>query len=464
MKKILNILILSFFVSCAPDDNYETPSFLEDQVEVATNVDLDAILGAFLQSNRDVVSFQHDYIFEAYVVSTDETGNFYKELIVQDKPENPLAGLNIKINMNSYFRFFNFGRKVYINLKGLGIAEVNGVATLGLVNGKEVKNIPESKVSQHIIRSHEVVPIIPLEVEAVQFSDRLENLYIKVEDVQFSQFLVSPENPFTFASQDNDEFDGERLLESCSGGFPFILSTSTFADFKAFKLPPGSGSVKGILTRDFYDDFYTIYVNSPLDIDFSESRCDPSTLNCGVAEKAGNKVLFSDDFTGQRNNRPVTGNGWTNFIQEGSRSWEAFTATGANASLGRSVRVRPAGSGDQKTVAWLITPLINFDRYIGEQLNFKTSTSFANGSLLDVLISTDWNGKEESILTAHWKILSAAYVAQNSDYFGDWISSGLVDLSCVQGKGHIAFRYTGSDLAYYNGIYELDDIVILADN
>ncbi|NJW55598.1 choice-of-anchor J domain-containing protein, partial [Salinimicrobium oceani] len=80
-----------------------------------------------------------------------------------------------------------------------------------------------------------------------------------------------------------------------------------------------------------------------------------------------------------------------------------------------------------------------------------------------VLISTDWDGTEESLLSAEWQILSAAYIAQNNDFFGDWFSSGLVDLSCVDGKGYIAFRYTGSDLAYYNGVYELDEIVVSAD-
>lgn len=82
---------------------------------------------------------------------------------------------------------------------------------------------------------------------------------------------------------------------------------------------------------------------------------------------------------------------------------------------------------------------------------------------MEVLISTDWDGSEENLLKAEWKILSAANIAANNDFFGDWISSGLVDLSCVTGKGFIAFRYTGSDHSYYNGIYELDDVLITAD-
>lgn len=465
MKRILPFLTLLFFSACAPDEEHQIPEF-ETSSDLASriNTDLDAVLGIFYQNEGEVVTFDRDLILEAYVVSSDEAGNFYKELVVQDKKENPLAGINIKLNMTSYYQFYNFGRKVYINLKGLSLGETNGVPTLGVAEGKQIVNIPQSRISFHITRAAEVAQIIPKKISAADFSDRMENLYVKINDVQFNRLHINPENPSTYASEDNDEFDGERLVESCVGDFPFILSTSTYADFGALQLPTGSGSVQGILTRDYYDDFYTIYLNSPADIKFSaNSRCDPREFTCGIASSAGSKILFEDDFTSQKNNKPVDGKGWKNIVQEGSKPWEAYTATGANASLGRSVRMRPAGSGDVRSISWLITPRINFDTNSGEVLSFKTSTSFSNGSFLEVLISTDWDGAEENLLKADWQLLSSAYIAQNIDFFGDWISSGKVDLSCATGKGYIAFRYTGSDLSYYNGVYELDDVMISAD-
>ena len=466
MKKIFSALCFSFlFFSCVPDEDFGVPlsqNFTE--VDLDANTDLDAILGRHFQNPNEIYTFQEDYVIEVFVVSSDAAGNFYKEVIVQDRPEKPTAGINIMINMNSYFQFFDFGRKIYINLKGLSIGEANGVAAVGYLEGKQIVGIPQARVSDHLIRSSVVAEIVPLVLQPIEFSDRTENLFVQVKNVQFSSILVGADNPFTYASEDNDEFDGERLVESCSGGFPFILSTSTYSDFAAFRLPAGSGSITGVLTRDFYDSFFTVYLNEPSGIDFSsEERCDEITFDCGTADETGSKILFSEDFTSEKNNKPVLGNGWTNFIQEGSKAWEGFTATGENASLGRSARVRPAGSGDQKSVVWLITPRINFDTNKKEVLNFKTSTSFADGSQMQVLISTDWNGADETILAAEWKLLSSAYVARNSDFFGDWISSGNVDLSCAEGKGHIAFRYTGSDLPDYDGIYELDDVLITAE-
>ncbi|SOC79145.1 hypothetical protein SAMN06296241_0665 [Salinimicrobium sediminis] len=465
MKKILPFLSLLFLAACSPEEEFAVPqSDPGNDLSSLINTDLNAVLGLYYQNPDETITFEKDLILEAYVVSSDEAGNFYKELVVQDKKEEPLAGITIKLNMTSYYQFYNFGRKVHINLKGLSLGISHGVPALGVVNGKNIENIPQSRISYHITRTSEVAHITPKLIQAADFSDQLENLYVRIKNVQFNKMLTNPANPFTYASQDNDEFDGERLVESCTGDFPFILSTSTYADFNMLKLPQGSGSLQGILTRDYYDDFYTIYLNSPKDVQFDNSnRCDPEEVNCGKAVDTGSKILFEDDFSSQKNNKPVDGNGWKNIVQEGSKPWEAFSATGANASLGKSVRMRPGGSGDVRSISWLITPKLNFDTNSGEVLNFKSSTSFANGSFMEVLISTDWDGAEENLLKAKWQILSAAYIAQNNDFFGDWISSGLIDLSCVEGKGYIAFRYTGSDMAYYNGVYELDDVVVSAE-
>lgn len=466
-KLIYQYPLLFMMWSCVPGDDFGVPEALNPVgVVMETNTDLNAVLGAFYQTQEDVevVTFNEDLVLEAYVVSSDESGNFYKELILQDAPENPKAGIAVQLNLASYFETFDFGRKIYVNLKGLSIGEVNGTAALGIANGKLIDQIPLSRVQEHLIRTSDTALIVPLAIRAHDFNDRSENLYIKLENVQFSSYFVNGEKAFSFASEDNDEFDGEREVVSCNGDFPFILSTSTFANFKAMQLPRGSGSLKGVLTRDFYDEFFTVYMNSPADIDFSEAeRCDPPILDCGTPLNVGSRILFKEDFEGQKNNSPITGNGWTNFVQEGSVAWEGFTATGANASIGTSARVQTPGSGDYRTVSWLITPAISFGSQSDVVLRFRTSTSFANSSLLEVLFSSDWDGDPEKVTKATWKMLPSAYVARTSDYFGDWISSGNVSLSCAEGKGHIAFRYTGSDVVYYNGIYELDEIEVTSN-
>ena len=381
---------------------------------------------------------------------------------MQDRPENPTTGINVLIDENPLFTRFDFGRKVYVQLDGLTATTSNGVISLGIRDGAQLAKIPSSQLNQYIIRSSEVSEIIPLKTDISSFSENLENLYIQLDDMQFSPYDVLGQGQKTFAAEGTDQFDGERLLQNCQNPATAILSTSTFSDFKSLLLPTGNGILQGILTRDFYDEYYVIAVNTPEAIHFTGDRCDAPQISCGKRDQEGNTMLFSEDFEELSKNRPVTGNGWTNYAQAGSNLWQTFTATGGNASLGVSAELDASGSGDQSSINWLITPGIDLTDKPTARLRYQSSTSFADGSVLEVLASTDWDGSPENITHATWQLLSDAYIAQNSDFYGEWPSSGVVDLGCLSGNVHIAFKYTGSGKENFDGVYEIDNIRITA--
>ena len=100
MKRILPFLSLLILAACAPEDDHTALETSRD-LTVETNMDLSAVLGMHFQDPERLVTFDKDLVLEAYVVSSDEAGNFYKEMVVQDKPDNPTAGIIIKLNMSS---------------------------------------------------------------------------------------------------------------------------------------------------------------------------------------------------------------------------------------------------------------------------------------------------------------------------------------------------------------------------
>ena len=379
--------------------------------------------------------------------------------MIQDAAENPTAGIRVLIDVNPLFISYEFGRKIFIKLEGLSVGIENGVTTLGILYSNEVDQIPSFSLQDIITRSAEVADIIPLEIAMEDFSNNLINLYIKINDIQFTRNdVLGEDGPLTFAGEPSDSFDGERNLESCNDGAVAILSTSTFADFKSLTLPTLQGSFEGVLTKNFFGDTFNLVLNDPTGLVFdNENRCDPSVFSCGLADIVGGTNLFFDDFETQSTNSPISGNGWTNYIEAGTEAWEAWSSIATNASLGISAR---AGSGNDRTIAWLITPEVDLDAQENETLRFQTSNSFADGSRLDLLFSKDWDGNPDNITTATWGIMPDAYVVQNSDFFGDWFESGNVDLSCETGKIHIAFRFTGNGDENFDGIYELDEISI----
>ncbi|WOD44739.1 DUF5689 domain-containing protein [Hwangdonia lutea] len=470
-KALLFVMALSIvFVSCVKDDDYSMPdvSVTEPNIPQDKITTFKAIKSLYEQAENDgnstvVINDDNDLYIEGYVVSSDKSGNFFEELIIQNKtddssPDNdPRLGFKIDINVSNLSDTYQFGQKVYVKLTGLTVGESNGVLTIGKGDAVSVKQIQAAEYKNIVIRSNEIASITPKVANLSDLNEWDKNTLIQLNNMQLNRFEMGA----TYASESFDEFDGHRLLESCDSGISMILQTSTFADFKSLIVPQGKGSVTGIFSRDFGDDFNVLIINSTRDINLdNDDRCDPMELDCGLASTVGSGNLFMEDFESQKNNKPIEIDGWTNYIEEGTVAWEGYSSTSSNASLGRSARFQPASSGDPSSIGWLITPAIDLDAHEGVTLRFKTSNSLADSSFMEVLYSLDWDGNEANITSATWGVLSAAYVVKDTDSFVPWFNSGTVDLSCATGIMHIAFKYLGSGQDTFDGVYELDDISV----
>ena len=475
MKTIKNYKLVAFLfamtlvISCVKDDDYDVPN--TDPVAPIINGTIITInvLNSLLEQEQnangnDILSFiESDLYISGFVISNDEAGNIYKELVLQDLAVNPSRGVKFLMNVSPLFTTFEFGRKVFVKLDGLSIGYNGGVLSLGFRDGNQVLAIAESLMDQTIIRATELSEIEPLSINISDFSKAKTNLYLRLNDIQFNRNDALGENRKTFAAESEDEFNGERNLESCIEGFSVILSTSTFSDFKAIEVPQGRGYLDGILTYNYFGDIFNMVLNSPETIHFnSTDRCDPVEVNCGLADTTGSNVIVSEFFESQEEGESITENGWTNYIQEGSRVYEAYFSDGGNGnpSLGISASIGSYNSNDDSTIAWLIMPEIDFDVQDGETINFKTSNSFSDGSTLVLLFSSDWDGNLDTIATSAWDSLPAAYIVQDDDFYGDWYSSGNVSLDCINGKGYIGFKYTGNGKEDFDGTYELDEIIV----
>lgn len=470
INKLLMLLSILIFASCVNDDDYKIPIPSDsDNITIPENkiTTFRAIYQRYEQAvnNGDgiaMIDVNEDIYLEGYVISSDVAGNFFEELIIQNKIDDsstdndPRLGVKLDINVSSLSDTYEFGRKVYVKLSGLTIGESNGVITIGKGDAVQVKQIQAAEYRDVVIRTAEVATITPKIVSLENLTKNDENTLIQLENMQLNRFELGA----TYANESFDEFDGFRTIESCDSGISMVLQTSTFADFKALIVPQGKGSITGIFSRDYGDDFSVLILNSSADINFDNERCDPMELTCGLAASVGTGNLIYEDFEPQKNNKPIEIDGWINYIEAGSEAWEGYSSTSSNASLGRSARFQCASSGDDSNIGWLITPAINLDAQDGETLRFKTSNSLADSSFMEVLYSLDWDGTEANITSATWGVLSAAYVVKDTDSFVPWFNSGSVDLSCATGTMHIAFKFTGSGQDTFDGIYELDEISV----
>jgi hypothetical protein len=470
-KNKIMLLLVAFitsvyFVACVEDGNFTVPENLGAEENLKLELLLDSIrnnqlelksikdLKGLYNSGSNPVKIVSDILIKGYVVSSDAKGNYFREFYMQDAPENPTAGIKIAINLTNSYNKFNFGRAVYIRLKNLYIGEVNsgdGVITIGgkvsTTDVKEIESVALNQMNAHFFRSIETETIIPKEVSLAGLNAADIGTFITVNRVIF------PSNLEGKAYVDpTEDFDTQRKIQTCQtvGYADLLIETSSFASFANKALPIGGGFLNAVVSKDYSGDFLVLVLNTSEDVTMTNDRCTTRS------ESDFPIILLEENF--ETASGEITITDWINYREEGTKSWRSYSDTYAQST---AARMGSKSSGDAATITWLLTKGVDLEYTTEEFLSFETSNSFANGSNLEVLISTDWDGVATNITSANWTMLPAKIVS-NGEGFKNWVHSTFVNLSDYSGTVFIAFRYTGSGNVYFDGTYELDNITIIA--
>ena len=451
MKLITKIsiasLLILFAFSCVQDDDYAVPQSIgleENQklVELLAEIEsgsadlmtISEVKNLFV--NGEVNEIESNLVVRGFVSSSDYTGNFYKEFYMQDEIENPSAGIKVSINQVDSYNQFNVGREVYIKLQGLSIGETNsgdGVIAIGgggNAAGDEVSEISENRASDCILRSSNSFSLVPLALNLSDINDSHIGLYVSGLSAQFSAGL----DGLTYVDPDED-YDTQRDLESCVDSGTLKLETSAFSNFNDSMLPTdGSGTISGIITRDYFGDNRVMMLNTKDDVNFDSSRCDP---------------LFADDFSSNNLNN------WMVVNVNGEQEWE-ITPYGNPAP---SAKISGYSGGSNANEDWLITNSIDVSSLSTVTLNFQSVVRY-NGPSLEVYASSDYSGGDPTT-DGNWTELSVILDTDNSSW-SSWTDSGNVDLSSYAGGNlYIAFKYVSTSSA--SATYEIDNVLLTGE-
>ena len=455
-----------FFYACVEDGDYTVPQSLGGEENLKLAGILDSIQNNHLElksikdlkrlyiSGRAPVKIVSNIVVKGYVISSDAKGNYFREFYMQDAPENPTSGIRIAINLTNSYNKFNVGRVLYIRLKGLYLGEVNagdGVLTIGgkvsVTDAKEIGNVALNQMNNHFFRSEETAVIVPKEVSLAGINALDIGTFVCVKELVFPLDLEG--KAYVDPAED---FDTQRKIQRCQtlGYADLLLETSSFASFANKALPMGGGVINAVVSKDYNGHFFVLVLNTYEDVKMTDERCTtrsesdfPLTLLAEYFDTASGEIRITD---------------WVNYREKGTKSWRSYSDT---YSQSKAARVGSKNSGDTHTSTWLLTKGVNLESTTEEFLSFETSNSFANGSTLQVLISTDWEGTVAEITSATWHVLPAKIVS-NGEGYKNWVHSTFVNLSDYTGTVFIAFRYTGNGNVYFDGTYELDNITIIA--
>lgn len=446
-------LIGIIMFSCVQVDDFDTPGFEAEELSISSNSDIKAVKSAYEQSGKRIYTFDSndETIIEGFVISSDEAGSFYKVLVIQDNYENPTSGIEVLIDLKSYYTKYNFGRKIFIQMAGLSVSNDEGKYKIGYNSRNDVENIPAHLLDEFIIRSTQTKIIVPKPITLENFSENGLNNFVQISNIQFKDDEIGR----TFGGEKFDEFNGDRILVQCDNQLSTTLSTSTFSDFKSNLIPIKKGKIEAVLTKDFYAEKYVLILNNLSNIVFTEEkRCDPDYLNCNLESLSGSKIIFFENFQEINKTKELESLGWTNEnLYLGNETYNKRSSQG-NVSM----QISAYDTAETPLEVWLITPAINLENSNNEILTFDTKATYDNGTILTVWASTNL---ESNIIDATWQQLDVEVsVGPSNSFDNDFVSSGNVSLNCLSGNVHIAFRYQGGDPGITT-TYDIDNIKIM---
>ncbi|KRD63010.1 hypothetical protein ASE40_04285 [Flavobacterium sp. Root935] len=446
-----NIFLNSFFgislfiiTSCSTE--VEMPKLVCTQPDFVVNKTVEKV---YELSNNTAKQYLYDDIIEAYVVSSDEGGNFFKTISLQTiaAAKTPAIGFSVPIDASNTYIDYRVGNKVYVKLKnqftdlyygGLRIGSLYvsnaGDPTIGRISQNDYKNVLNASCT--IIDENTLVESLSVE-EALK--DNKLNTLIELNNVEFTEAALGRH----YFEESNNVGGSTNWNLRDKTGNQIIFRTSSYAKFADHFVPEGSGKVRGILTKFGTD--YQLMVRYESDIDMNGKR---------------NVPFFAEDFQSVKNNVNFVLPGWSNIVEKATKLWKSVVYSGNGYAEFNTTSTTAA-----ENIAWLVSPKINLAGYKNAVFSFRSAQHDLKMdsplNTLEIYVSTNFDGS--NVTKAKWTKLEAK-VPSLATPTREFISSGGIDLSAYSGNIHIAFKYIGSGKdKTLNGAFMVDDIKIFGE-
>ena len=322
LKAVFALMTGMFLMqSCVQDDDYSIPPI--DCTGLTTTMsikDLITVVDASEEINKIVV-FKNNAVLEGYVITSDETGNFFKTISIQDHPVHPTSkGIQIEIDQLSLYTYYPEGSKIQIQLNGLVAGYDRGVVKLGstyIQNAEtRVGRMPLTLANSNVLKTcNGVEAITPRVFNSTREALKPEfvNTLVTIKNIQFQ----NPDTDLTYSDVANLATVNRKLIDK--KGRTVDLRNSGYADWAGEKLPTNSGEVTGVIS--IYNSTYQFFIRDLKDVKFTEQRFSP-----GQPEKptSNAKSLFlGADF-----------NNWDDFLtSKNSSAYDAMVKKGVGKGI-----------------------------------------------------------------------------------------------------------------------------------
>jgi len=283
------------------------------------------------EDSYDSIPMGSNIIICGYVTTSDEWGNNYKYINIEDET----GGIQIKIDNKALFHKYQIGQRIYVKCDGLVLGDYRKLPQLGLWANGQMQPIPSFKTYLYIfpdgvptdVSNPIVMTTIP---KASDIPSTMYNRLVRLEGATFKEAGIA-----TFADAGSSGTSHDIKM---SDGTTITLRTSGYADFASEILPMGTGNITGVLTR--YNSTVQIVINNLNNLeDFTAPVERQTVFNVNYAN------AFNEGWI-----QTGTGNPWQTMV---NTSFSGFF-------------VNPATNEDY----YLISPVIPLDNTSEPELSF----------------------------------------------------------------------------------------------
>lgn len=183
-----------------------------------------------------------DIIISGIVTSSDEQGNCYKYINIEDST----GGIQIKINSSTLYNKYRLGQRVFVKCNGLDLGDYRRLPQMGIWANGKMESIPSNKAYQYIFCDGPCFPVEPfitlttVPENASSLPSSYFNRLVRLEGATFEEG--------GYATYSEEAASTSHNINLAGGG-KVVLRTSNYAEFRGEILPKGTGTVVGILTR-----------------------------------------------------------------------------------------------------------------------------------------------------------------------------------------------------------------------
>ena len=248
IKSIIAIIsgVLLLLTGCEP--HFDTPPMIIPQASQEANTTIMALKTAF-QENLDSIGYKSvvnntatPYIIEGVVIANDESGNLFKQMVIQDAT----SAITLAIDQSNLYNTYRVGQKIVLNCTGLYIGKNNGLQQLGYLFNNGI-----GRMSQALFESKVELSGLPdAAIDTLQVTlgslpqSGLELLSYQSQLIELKSVYFTDGGNLPFADSNSS---ASRTLKDTLG-YSIVVRTSNYSNFATDILPEGLGDVIAILS------------------------------------------------------------------------------------------------------------------------------------------------------------------------------------------------------------------------